>query len=1000
MIVFYPNGEKTPLNNYNDYHIRHTADGFDELHFSVPTSDPQYPLLLEEMPVEAAGNNWLIKKIYDDDIACELNLDELKATGTRAFDSGSVTLQTLLSSVLPNGWTATGAAQSTIRRTIRMDFATPLDILSAAMEIYGVCMQFDVPNRSITVVVPSLQPVSGEYITDELNLRKLSYQGETSDFCTRLYAYGADGLSIADAIVNGSRYGLPYVDNHEYSDKIIVGYWEDSRYDVAENLYDDAVARLAELARPVQSYECDAIDLAKESDEYSFLAFRVHRKITLIDRKRSLRVIHQIVEYDEYPEEPSRSVVTLSSTAPTVTSVMRSQIETVEREAQNTAVSEIARATELLTGAQGGYIVFHYDEDKKPYEMLIMDAANESDAVHVWRYNKNGWGYSANGVDGNYTLAATIDGGIIADFIKTGTLDCEDLTVTNLTASDVHLDGLFESEETVSGVVNKVVLYNGAIRIYRDNYQVASIAASALNNAQLRMMDANGIERMILQGNGAIYLYDANYKTRLIINGDGDIYAFDSNGKNAATIGGSGAHQIITYDEDGNEFTKFTGTKATIGAPINEVPRKCSALLASAGWYRAIVMNAGGNNPTHGELGELLKITIGREFGATIGESHQIDFSNQWYRQVFDNEVSHSGVQYIDQIRTTGDSTHLYIDIHYTGTNENRVSVTFDVEGVPQTTNALYAAASLQAVSASPSGETVLASYSFSDNGAVQTFKDATINGVLDVTQRRCYATLSSAGWYRVCTTRDIAGTIIEFNIGRPYGANPAEAHRVLFYVVGGGNSSFIDETSISNTLGIDKIRCTYGGGVIHFDVHYSLSTSNEVLVYFDVRGKGEQNGTTVSNGLQAVADAPSGETVLTTYEFAANTMYQSVTIPYSQFASSNGTIWGTESHVKLVWDNKKVVMTGYILLKNPAAGILGVDFSTPSGFPYDKFNGNWLIIGQAYRRSGGYMQPCDFVYGIINSSRIRFAERNMFSWHPATDYAMITIPTATYYFD
>ena len=277
---------------------------------------------------------------------------------------------------------------------------------------------------------------------------------------------------------------------------------------------------------------------------------------------------------------------------------------------------------------------------------------------------------------------------------------------------------------------------------------------------------------------------------------------------------------------------------------------------------------------------------------------------------------------------------------------------------------------------------------------------DVTFNGVLDVTQRRCYATLSSAVWYRVCTTRDIAGTIIEFSIGRPYGANPAEAHRVSFYVVGGGKSSFVDETSISNTLGIDKIRATYGGGVIHIDVHYSLSTSNEVLVYFDVSGKGEQNGTTVSNGLQSVADAPSGETVLTTYEFAANTMQQSVTIPYSQFASSNGTIWGTESHVKLVWDNKKVVITGYILLQNPASGILTVDFPTPAGFPYNKFNGNWLIVGQAYRRSGSYMQPCDFVYGIINSSRIRFAERNVFSSHPASDYAMITIPTATYYFD
>ena len=169
---------------------------------------------------------------------------------------------------------------------------------------------------------------------------------------------------------------------------------------------------------------------------------------------------------------------------------------------------------------------------------------------------------------------------------------------------------------------------------------------------------------------------------------------------------------------------------------------------------------------------------------------------------------------------------------------------------------------------------------------------DVTFNGVVDITQRRCYATLSSVGWYRLCTTRDIAGTIIEFRIGRPYGANPAEAHRVSFYVVGGGKSSFVDETSISNTLGIDKIRCTYGGGVMHFDVHYSLSSGNEVLVYFDVRGKGEQNGTTVSNGLQSVADAPSGESTVAEHRFYVSNKPINVQETSSLLAS--GTIQAT----------------------------------------------------------------------------------------------------------
>lgn len=151
--------------------------------------------------------------------------------------------------------------------------------------------------------------------------------------------------------------------------------------------------------------------------------------------------------------------------------------------------------------------------------------------------------------------------------------------------------------------------------------------------------------------------------------------------------------------------------------------------------------------------------------------------------------------------------------------------------------------------------------------------KNITVAGTLDVVQRRCSATLSSAGWYRVLKTADVSGTIINFYIGRPYGSHQAETHKVSFHVVGGGKSAFVEETSDSNSLFVNKIRCTYGGGYMYFDVHYSTSSyTNEVLVYFDVYGKGQANGTSVSMGLTNVADSPSGETVLKEYSFSGNT--------------------------------------------------------------------------------------------------------------------------------
>ena len=317
MITYYA-PEKTLLRNVYDYHITHKNNGNDELFFSMPTNDPQYPLIKEEGQVEANGNYWLVKKIYDGDISCELDLDCLKEEIMFSYVSGSVKLSELLASLLPDGWTVTGATSSNIRRTIEFDFATPFDVIQRAMTVYSCTYVWDIPHKHLTVSFPDLIQPTGEYITDELNLRKLSYQGDSSDFATRLYPFGKDAMTIEDALVDGQTYGKKYVENYTYSDKVVATYWSDERYTDPTSLYDDAVAKLAVISKPVQSYECDAIDLAKLDPDYSFLAFEMHRKITLLDNQRSLRVIHEIVEYNEYPDEPHRSVVTLSTVAPTI----------------------------------------------------------------------------------------------------------------------------------------------------------------------------------------------------------------------------------------------------------------------------------------------------------------------------------------------------------------------------------------------------------------------------------------------------------------------------------------------------------------------------------------------------------------------------------------------------------------------------------------------------------------------------------------------------------
>jgi hypothetical protein len=87
----------------------------------------------------------------------------------------------------------------------------------------------------------------------------------------------------------------------------------------------------------------------------------------------------------------------------------------------------ILDATNKITGNTGGFVeILDTNNDGKPDEIVIMDSENRTVATKVWRWNKEGLGYSHNPAGnaylGPYKTAITADGQINADFIATGTL--------------------------------------------------------------------------------------------------------------------------------------------------------------------------------------------------------------------------------------------------------------------------------------------------------------------------------------------------------------------------------------------------------------------------------------------------------------------------------------------------------------------------------------------------------------------------------------------------
>nr|DAL96884.1 MAG TPA: tail protein [Caudoviricetes sp.] len=165
--------------------------------------------------------------------------------------------------------------------------------------------------------------------------------------------------------------------------------------------------------------------------EYSALLERVNLcdTVTIRHSQLGVSVSAMVIEtvYDTLAERyKSISLGQSKSSMITTISEVQSSVDKVESTVgrfSKLLQSAIGKATGLITGQSGGYVVIHTTEENgQPYELLILDTPSIDDAVNVWRWNVGGLGFSHNGYNGPYETAITADGQIVADFITSGSL--------------------------------------------------------------------------------------------------------------------------------------------------------------------------------------------------------------------------------------------------------------------------------------------------------------------------------------------------------------------------------------------------------------------------------------------------------------------------------------------------------------------------------------------------------------------------------------------------
>ncbi|WP_297130776.1 phage tail protein, partial [Terrisporobacter sp.] len=544
------------LTNLKDYKIEYLLSGEDLTEFSLSICDENIHLVEEEGYVRNKNNEYVIKAIDPAQelkrYSCVVNIEDIKGKSIANFDTSNNNItETIRLAIAGTGWVLADNNISK-RRTVRLKNTNALEVLREIRKVFRVDFRYDAINK-IIYVYEQFGSDKGVYFSDELNLKSFSIPSDTYDYATRLYPYGKDGLNIAS--VNG---GKEYIENFQYSNKIIELIWEDNRYTDVNSLKEDAEAKLDELSKPKRSYQADIVDLAKQSEEYSFLDFFLGDTITLLSKKEKFRDKQRIVKYIEYPKNPTQNTCELGNTQLTFEELQK------ENEAKNQVVDNITSDNGTLDGSKVDSITTEQISDFEAEVAKITDlTVINAEIANLKAENVTITG-KLSAIEGEFgTLKANV--GVIDKLTVTHTAQINDLkansaTITQLEAVSAKI-GTVEAEV---GKINTLLAGN----ITGENIQAGGITSDKLTiangfitNAMIDSLDVSKINAgdistskfRIKSDDGGIEIVGATQQFK------------DKNNKVRVQIGkdSKGNFNFIIRGEDGQSvLIDHTGVKA------------------------------------------------------------------------------------------------------------------------------------------------------------------------------------------------------------------------------------------------------------------------------------------------------------------------------------------------------------------------------------------------------------------------------------------------------
>ena len=167
--------------------------------------------------------------------------------------------------------------------------------------------------------------------------------------------------------------------------------------------------------------------------------------------------------------------------------------------------------TKTILGADGGAVrMLDTNGDGTPDTLYIADNPDPNLAVKVWRFNYEGWAASEHGYNGPFKMGATLNDGLLADFVTAanltaGTIHSADGNTfyLNLDTGEMRIGGYAKSSD-ISDMATKTELATaGQTIINGGNITTGTMAADRIYGGTLSLGGNNNIHGKLVLLNAA-----------------------------------------------------------------------------------------------------------------------------------------------------------------------------------------------------------------------------------------------------------------------------------------------------------------------------------------------------------------------------------------------------------------------------------------------------------------------------------------------------------------